>query len=417
MAQRVAEREPGELPTGTYAAVRDGGPADVLGARPDDQPAGNPERRGGPMQPAVRPHVLLAGPLPIEGDVIGGTKVSFAALVDALTSCGELDLDVHDLSRARRGRSRITLAWLDLTALLRLLARILDPRRRFDAVMLNTSSGGALRSGPLVWFACKLRRTPLTLRVFGGDLDLFVERAGRFSRWWFEHTVLRAERVLLQTKGLCAAFEPRARVEWWPTTRDLHCPPRGRDALEVGARRFLFLAQLRREKGVAEAVDAARSLPDGATLTVHGPAMPGFDMSTLPPNPKWSYGGAIAPEDVSAVLAAHDVLVFPTYHDGEGMPGIVVEAMQAGLPVVASNFRALSELVEDGLSGVLVPPRDEAALAIALCRLAEDRALLARLREGALAVGERYRTSRWTAKLCGWLGTGAPSTHGKSNAA
>ena len=56
-----------------------------------------------------------------------------------------------------------------------------------------------------------------------------------------------------------------------------------------------------------------------------------------------------------------------------------MEAMSAGLPVVASAISGIPELVEDGVSGLLVPPRDAAAIARALRRLAADPALRERL--------------------------------------
>ncbi len=345
--------------------------------------------------------VLLIGPLPIEGDVIGGTKVSFAGLVTALSREPGLAVTVHDTSRRRAGRGRLGRLWLDVAGMARLAARLLRPSERFDAVLFNTSSGALLTSGPIVAALCKLRRTPLTVRVFGGDLDLFHARAPRPLRWLVDRTVLRAERVLLQTHALCEAFASRANVAWWPTTRDLAPVARTPHA---GGTRFLFLAQLRREKGVAEAVAAAARLPGTATLTVHGPPMPGFGVGSLPPHDRWTYGGAVPSEDVPRVLAAHDVLVFPTYHDGEGLPGIVIEAMQAGLPVITTRFRALGELVRDGVDGLLVAPRDTEALAAAMRALATDGERLAQLARGAVASGEEFRTSRWTATLSGWLG-------------
>lgn len=69
-----------------------------------------------------------------------------------------------------------------------------------------------------------------------------------------------------------------------------------------------------------------------------------------------------------------------------------LEAMAAGKPVVASSVGGLLDLVVDGETGVLVPPRDPAALRSALQRLLGDRDL--RLRLGA-AARERARSFSW----------------------
>jgi glycosyltransferase involved in cell wall biosynthesis len=103
------------------------------------------------------------------------------------------------------------------------------------------------------------------------------------------------------------------------------------------------------------------------------------------------------------VLAEHDALVFPSTYEGEGLPGIVVEALQAGLPVIATRWRALPELVSNEQSGLLVPPRSPIALAAAMARLTLDDALFAELRVGAAERGRELDASNWQRRLEGWL--------------
>jgi len=96
---------------------------------------------------------------------------------------------------------------------------------------------------------------------------------------------------------------------------------------------------------------------------------------------------------VPAVLAAADCLVAPSRFEGFGLA--VAEAMAAGLPVVASNVNALPELVEDGVSGLLVPPDRPGELARAVLRVLRDRELAAGLAARACArVRERFTLDR-----------------------
>lgn len=75
-------------------------------------------------------------------------------------------------------------------------------------------------------------------------------------------------------------------------------------------------------------------------------------------------------DDMPEIYAAMDVFALPSYR--EGLPRTVMEAAAMGLPVVASDIRGCREVVRDGKTGLLVAPRDAAALAAALGSLIDD---------------------------------------------
>jgi glycosyltransferase involved in cell wall biosynthesis len=81
--------------------------------------------------------------------------------------------------------------------------------------------------------------------------------------------------------------------------------------------------------------------------------------------------------DARAAMREMDVIVLPSLI--EGLPYVLVEAMEAARPVVATRIPGSSEVVEDGVTGLLVPPADPAALATVLGTLIEDAPLRARL--------------------------------------
>ena len=78
-------------------------------------------------------------------------------------------------------------------------------------------------------------------------------------------------------------------------------------------------------------------------------------------------------EDVPAVTAALDVAVLPSYREAQGLT--VLEAMALSRPVVASSVGGIPEMIEDGVSGLLVPPHDPVALAAAITKLLTNHAL------------------------------------------
>jgi D-inositol-3-phosphate glycosyltransferase len=80
--------------------------------------------------------------------------------------------------------------------------------------------------------------------------------------------------------------------------------------------------------------------------------------------------------------------------DTEGMPGAVLEAMSMGLPVVATAVGGTPEILEDGLTGRLVPPRDPIALAAAITAVLDAPDRRAMGARGRATVVERYSPNR-----------------------
>jgi len=92
-------------------------------------------------------------------------------------------------------------------------------------------------------------------------------------------------------------------------------------------------------------------------------------------------------DDVPAILSASDLFVLPS--ESEASPNVILEAMAAGLPVVASKVGGIPELVTDGVTGFLVPPSDPPALTHALLDLIDHPE-----RAGAFGQAGRARIER-----------------------
>jgi glycosyltransferase involved in cell wall biosynthesis len=177
------------------------------------------------------------------------------------------------------------------------------------------------------------------------------------------------------------------------------------DAARVAVRREWALADddvavvvvgaLERRKGHAVLLDAAaglRALAPGLRYVICGD---GSEAAALARAAE-ALGGVVRfagfRRDVAACLAAADIVALPSLHEGLGVAAL--EAMAAGRAVVASRVGGLAEAVEDGTTGLLVPPGDAATLGVALARLVRDPALRARLgAAGRTRVAARYTTA------------------------
>lgn len=166
-------------------------------------------------------------------------------------------------------------------------------------------------------------------------------------------------------------------------------------------RKVIMVANLRQEKGHDVLMDAAvrvlRRYPDASFEIVgKGPELDRLlaRSEALGLSSTFSFVGHR--EDVPARLAEADVFVLPSR--SEALPSAVLEAMAAGLPIVASGVGGILELVDDERNGLLTPAGDAAALADRLCRLMADPELGSRLGERARAwVTARYSFDRMIA--------------------
>ena len=147
------------------------------------------------------------------------------------------------------------------------------------------------------------------------------------------------------------------------------------DDVPDGARVLLAVARLTPQKGIDVAVRALGSLPDDTVLVVlgEGPERARLEelARTIGVERRVFLQGRVP--DVTAWLERATLLVHPARWEGFGLG--VLEAMLAGLPVVASDVSSLPELVVDAETGYLVPPNDPSALAHSVMRALENPAL------------------------------------------
>ncbi len=164
-----------------------------------------------------------------------------------------------------------------------------------------------------------------------------------------------------------------------------------------GARPFtaLLVARMVPWKGVEVAIDAvARAEARGVRLRIIGGGDPRYVESlrarvrSLGIDESVDFVGEVPSERVQNEFLDADVFVLPSIYEPFGI--VLVQAMSAGLPIVGSNVGGIPYVVDDARTGLLVPPRDPAALARAIGELAGNDVKRKRMGEEALAACRRF---------------------------
>lgn len=215
-------------------------------------------------------------------------------------------------------------------------------------------------------------------------------------------TVRAADLVLAPSAATAAEIRRDYRaesVEVIPNaTGGLDVEPAG--AAEGAGGYLLFVGRLRIRKGVEVLLEALRELQrriPGAVLRIAGDGEHRdrleWKTAELELESAVSFLGSCGAARVRTLLRGAAALVVPSIY--EGMPLVVLEAMEAGVPVVASRVSGIPEVVVDGETGWLVPPEDPAALTDALAAvLADPEEARRRGAAGRRRAAELYRPGR-----------------------
>jgi glycogen(starch) synthase len=315
-----------------------------------------------------------------------GHEVSVLAPVESGAQDGAVA--IHPTSyRYVRGLDKIA-PGLGPAGQVSLALRRLHAKRRFDLIELPQYDGPAIP-----WMLP--RRTPVFVRLYTSSVQSFTENLGDLSRpdrWNLrrERWLVRAARaVVTHSRAHARALAPVLDFDPEKITiiplgvnpqPDYVRPARDPDApLEV-----VFLGRLEHRKG---AIDLIRAIPavgvavPGAKFTLIGldrPHAPGdrtheqYVRDEFPAElrARIHFAGRLPDDQVDAAMQRADLFVAPSRYESFGL--IYLEALRWGTPVVGTTAGGIPEVVEDGVTGVLVAPESPPELADAIIGLLRD---------------------------------------------
>ncbi len=315
------------------------------------------------------------------GAAHGGAEAFFTRLVVALARAG---LDQHAVSRSHPTRAEIL--------------------RQAGVPVTETRFGGPLdlRSGPLLgreiarfkphvvlsWMNRATRACP------PGDYVHCARLGGYYKLKHYR----RCRHLIGNSHGIVDYLIARG----WPADRAHYLPnfvahetapalPRAEFDTPEGAPLLLAMGRLHENKAFDVLIEALAALPE-TYLWLAGSGPLADDLAALAARRGVSRRLRMLGwrDDAAALFAAADVLICPSRREPLG--NVVIEAWAQKTPVVAAATGGPAELSDDGVTGLLAPIDDAAALADAIRRLLDDRALGARLAEAGLAAYEANYT-------------------------
>lgn len=227
-----------------------------------------------------------------------------------------------------------------------------------DDVVVLLSSGGRRALFPIL----RLASAALGVRVYhdliGGALadDVEADASGRLVRHLNSFEVNWVETRALADRLRALGVRNASHLPNFKDVDDVDVDPRVPPGPPY---RLCALSRVTPEKGIDNAVRAVAAIngdgPPVVTLDVFGPIEPSYEerfRRLVDSVPHVRYAGRVPPERAAAAVSGHFALIFPTEWIGEGVPGTIIDAMHAGLPVVASRWPYYCEMLQDGVTGL-----------------------------------------------------------------
>jgi glycosyltransferase involved in cell wall biosynthesis len=224
-----------------------------------------------------------------------------------------------------------------------------------------------------------------------------IQTTHQYPAWhWVIQNVVQhaAERIVVPSPSVAEAAHKWADV---PDEKIIVIP----NAVEVGefslprrgvpGKRVGFIGRLDPIKRIDDLIAAMSQLKEDVTLDIYGEGSQRSQIEStvqrLNLGRRVTLHGAVT--GAAEALASIDVLVLPS--DAEGFGLVLIEAMAAGVPVIGTNVPGIRDVIQDGINGILTPPRNPRALADAIERVLSDDVLRKTLvARGTASVQDRF---------------------------
>jgi len=359
--------------------------------------AGAPPRS---LQADRKPLRVLMG-VPSAGATGGGPALHLPMLVEDLRAAG-VDVRTFAFGRWAEGEGLLAKIAHQFADLLRFPGLV--RRNAPDCVHLNSSLDrrALVRDVPFVWVARALG-CPVLVKWHGSELEFLQRDVSPVWRFLARRLLRGAHTIAVLSSEEERALRARADAPAsavvcngldlgrYATRADV------RDRLDVGSSSplLLFVGRLLPAKGlldVIEAMPAIASRHDAHLVVVgDGPTRAAAEerARALDVASRVHFQGQIAEAAALDFYRGCDVLVFPTYH-AEGFPMVVFQSLAAGLGIVTTHIRATADHLQETENALFVPPRDPAALAVAVLRLLDDPEMLAAMRRNNRERARRF---------------------------
>lgn len=299
----------------------------------------------------------------------------------------------------------ISIDWVDTinrrpSAFLEILRNL----HEYKYYIISVSTNGRFALSPVIISKVMTSPTKAALIPAGGQFVDEIHNLPFLIKGGYTSIFNKYDIIFPQTQGLKIKLEnvlSETRVKRLPNMRfrpDIENNTRSNKCVGLSELNIVYVGRLVRSKGLNELLTATDQFDHPTTkLNTHiygdfinNEGYKNEFLKRVEEVENAEFKGKIAHESVITEISQYDAFVFPSYYNGEGFPGVIVEAYMAGLPVVATNWNYNSEVVSHRETGLLFDPKDVADLKQKLRWLCDNPSGLAQMRKEAQLQSKKY---------------------------
>ena len=242
--------------------------------------------------------------------------------------------------------------------------------------------------------------------VAGGSINNAI-KTGLYN----EKALKRLNAIIVQGKNMAKELNEMGypNAVYVPNSKPVVFKPMLKEHNPKQPFRFVFLSRIHPDKGCDDIIKSTLALNNEGNqnrfeVDFYGPLFDTYKesfMNQIESVPNINYKGFLNLTETEGyeTLSEYDAMLFPTYWEGEGFPGIILDAYIAGLPVIASDWNLNREVIEDHKSGIIIPVHDSKALTDAMRELIDGVADVNKsMREYCLKQAEEFATRKVISK-------------------
>lgn len=208
---------------------------------------------------------------------------------------------------------------------------------------------------PIVYLLSKLLNYKIHYFVVGGWLSEFLSDKPSLQKM-----LRKISGIHVETKRLMMDLEHRYNYKNVDIFPNFRFPISNIKSIKTDSEtlRLVFVSRVCESKGLDTLKklyyrSKANNTDKLYTIDFFGQITDNYYDNYLKNIPNYHYKGVLQPNEVISTLQQYDALIFPTHYEGEGCPGILIESLFAGLPIIASNWKYNNEFVLNGINGIL----------------------------------------------------------------